>query len=431
MDLPAARRALDEGVITSTDLVEAGIRRAAEVDPTLHAIAWLDAARARRLAALADAAPRDARRGSLHGIPIGIKDVFDTAGIPTENGSALFAGRVPAESAQVVTALERSGAIVFAKTVTTPLSFLAPGPTTNPWNVGHTPGGSSMGSAAAVAARIIPGAIGTQSSGSVIRPAAFCGVVGFKPTGGRLSGKGVLDFSRTLDQVGSFARSIEGVAMLCAAMAGDVIERWWAGPAAARPRFAAIRTSDWPLADQAMRDRFDADIALLRKAGARVDVPELPAGLDDASALVRTIVAYEAAASLGAMVADAPDKVSDQARAFFADGARITTSQYEEARAIRLRLIDAFTEWIADYDAVLTPPAIGEAPGLETTGDPRFCARWSLVGAPAIVIPTGAGPTGLPLGLQLVGRPERDASLVRIAAWTEQQLPPPMYVNAR
>jgi Asp-tRNA(Asn)/Glu-tRNA(Gln) amidotransferase A subunit family amidase len=146
---------------------------------------------------------------------------------------------------------------------------------------------------------------------------------------------------------------------------------------------------------------------------------------------VRTIVAYEAAASLGAMVADAPDKVSDQARAFFADGARIMTSQYEEARAIRLRLIDAFTEWIADYDAVLTPPAIGEAPGLETTGDPRFCARWSLVGAPAIVIPTGAGPTGLPLGLQLVGRPERDASLVRIAAWTEQQLPPPMYVNAR
>ena len=358
-------------------------------------------------------------------MPVGVKDIYDTAGIPTESGSRLFKGRVPDRDADMVRALTDSGAIIVGKTVTAELAFLHPGKTRNPYDRERTPGGSSMGSAAAVAAGVIPGAIGSQTNGSVIRPGAFCGAVGFKPTGGRLSTGGALEFSKTLDQVGAFAGNVASVARLAAALAGDALDEWWTGRADHAPRFAAVRTSDWDAADDAMRTRFQADVDALASDGGPIEWPALPEGLDEAPGLIQTVMAYESARVFGPLADARPEDVSEKARAFFARGKAIATVEYDGAIRERLRLIAAFNEWAAQYDAVLTIPAVGEAPGLDTTGDPRFCSRWTFVGAPALVIPTGLGPSGLPLGLQLVGARGSDRRLLAAAAWAETLLPKP------
>jgi len=358
-------------------------------------------------------------------VPVGVKDIFDTAGVPTENGSALFRGRVPERSSTAVGALEGAGAIVIGKTVTAELAFLTPGPTRNPYRLDRTPGGSSMGSAAAVAAGVVPGAIGSQTNGSTIRPGAFSGAVGFKPTGGRLSTAGALEFSKTLDQVGTFAGDVASVARLTAATSGDPLEEWWSGPAERPPRLAAVRTSDWDAAEDAMQTRFQADVDELATEGGPIEWPALPEGLEDAPALIQIVMAYESARILGPLADAQPQDVSEKARAFFARGRETPTEDYERTIHDRLGLIAAFNEWAARYDAILTPPAIGEAPTCETTGDPRFCSRWTFVGAPALVIPTGLGPSGLPLGLQLVGARGSDRRLLAAAAWAEARLPKP------
>ena len=359
-------------------------------------------------------------------MPVGVKDIFDTAQVPTEHGCRLYAGRVPQRSAAAVRSLEDAGAIVVGKTVTAELAFLTPGSTRNPYDLGRTSGGSSMGSAAAVSAAVIPAAIGSQTNGSTIRPAAFCGIVGFKPTGGRISTEGALEFSRTLDQVGTFAGDVASVARVAAATSGDPLAEWWTAPAGEAPRLAAVRTSEWDRADDAMQARFQADVDLLASTGGPIEWPALPDGLDDAPAVIRTLMAYESARSLGPETIGRTDAVSAQALAFFADGRAITDDEYQRALRERLRLVAAFNTWAERYDAILTPPAIGEAPGPETTGDARFCSRWTLVGAPAVVIPTGLGPAGLPLGLQLVGARGTDRQLLAAAAWAERRLPGPV-----
>ena len=421
-DLAYAAEAIRRRELSSAELIDACLDRYAATESVLHAFAWLDPDRARWLARERDA---DDSRGLLHGVPVGVKDIFDTAGIPTENGSALFRGRVPERSSEPVRALEAAGAIVIGKTVTAELAFLDPGPTRNPYGLDRTPGGSSMGSAAAVAARVIPGAIGSQTNGSTIRPAAFSGVLGFKPTGGRLSTAGALEFSATLDQVGAFAGDVASVARLTAALSGDALDEWWSAPAARPPRLAAVRTSDWDAAADAMQIRFQADVDELASEGGPIEWPALPEGLDEAPALIQTIMAYESARSLGPLAEARPEDVSRQARAFFARGRGIGADDYERVIRERLRLIAAFNEWAAPYDAILTVPATGEAPGVETTGDPRFCSRWTFVGAPALSLPTGLGPSGLPLGLQLVGARGSDRRLLAAAAWAETLLPAP------
>jgi amidase len=246
--------------------------------------------------------------------------------------------------------------------------------------------------------------------------------VGFKPTFGRLPRDGMLEFSRTLDHPGGFARSVAEVARLAAAMAGEPSGRWWSedpGP----PRFAALRTTDWAEADEAARHRFQTDVDRLAAAGGPIDWPTPPEGLDDAPALVRTIMLFEAARALGEDVGRHPELVSETARRALAEGAAISRETYEAAIRERERLVGAFSAWAARYDAVLTPPALGEAPGPETTGDPRCCSRWSLTGAPAVTIPTGLGPHRLPLGLQLVAAPGDDRRLLAAAAWAEARLP--------
>jgi Asp-tRNA(Asn)/Glu-tRNA(Gln) amidotransferase A subunit family amidase len=432
--LEQTHAAVAGGETTSATLVEAALERAGAVEPWLRAFVWLDPARARRLAVAADDATAAARAagatgalGALHGVPVGVKDIVDTAGVPTEHGSPLFAGRVPADSADVVRLLEAAGAVVLGKTVTTEVAYFHPGRTTNPWNRERTPGGSSMGSAAAVAAGIVPAALGTQTNGSIIRPAAFCGVVGFKPTFGRLSRAGMLTFSETLDQPGGFTRSVADAAWLAAVLAGEPLTAWWnaaAGrPGASGPRLAVARTADWPAAAPAQRARFEADLAALAAAGARIEEPAPPAGFEASPATHRTIMTYEGHRNLAATVAAAPERASETLRRFLAEGAAVAPAGHAAALAARERLIADYAVWAEPYDAVLTPPATGEAPAPETTGDPRFCTRWTLLGAPAIVLPTGLGPAGLPLGLQLAGVPGADRRLLAAAAWVERTLP--------
>jgi len=279
-----------------------------------------------------------------------------------------------------------------------------------------------MGSAAAVAAGVVPGAVGSQTNGSVIRPAAFCGVVGAKPTYGRISLEGVMPFAPTLDHAGTFTRTVEGAAWLCAAMARQPLEAWWSGLPAVPPRLAAIRTRDWEHATEPARDAFQRAIDALAAAGRAIEWPPLPQGLDEAVPVLRTIMAKECVATIGAAIRRAPALASDVANALVAEGEAIAEEAYRGALRERDRLIAALAEWARPYDAILTLPATGEAPTLETTGDPRFCSRWSLTGAPAVTIPIGRGPAGLPLGLQLVGAPGDDRRLFGAAAWAERVL---------
>ncbi len=357
-------------------------------------------------------------------MPIGVKDIMDTAGIPTECGTAILAGRVPERTAMAVARLEAAGAILLGKTITAELAYYHPGPTVNPYDRSRTPGGSSMGSAAAVAAGIVAGATGTQTNGSVIRPAAFCGVVGFKPSLGRIPLDDVLPFAPTLDTAGAFATTVETVALLAAVMAGDEPATWLIA-APQRPRFAIVRTSDWERAAPHACARFDAACDAISRAGANVELSDPPADLDRAVAALRVIQIVEGARNVGPIVDRAAGLASAELRALIAEGRRAPEATYRAALDLRTRLLPAYAAFAAGYDAILTLPAAGEAPGIETTGDPRFCSRWTLVGAPAITIPTGLGPHGLPLGLQLVGVAGEDARLLAAAAWVEARLPRP------
>jgi len=422
-DLPAAARAIRQRLTTSRAVVEAALKAYDEREPVLRAFAWLDRDRALRLAGEADRrGASGASLGELHGVPIGVKDIYDTAGIPTENGTPLYRGRVPDRNAAAVEALEEAGAIVLGKTVTTELAFFHPGPTTNPHDPSRTPGGSSMGSAAAVAAGIVPGAIGSQTNGSVIRPAAFCGVVGFKPTYARIPLDGVMPFAPTLDHAGTFTRTVAGAALLAAVLSREPLDRWWSGIATDPPRFAAIRTRDWERASPAARERFQQTVDALAAAGNAIEWPALPTGIDEAVPVLRTIMARESVGTIGEAIRRDPSLASDVAKALVVEGEGIPEPVYRDALVDRDRLIADFAGWADPYDAVLTLPALGEAPSPETTGDPVFCSRWTLLGAPAITIPVGRGPAGLPLGLQLVAPPGDDRRLLGAAAWAEHTL---------
>jgi amidase len=395
----------------------ASLAAAAAWEPTLHAFAWLDPDDIR---ARAHVRPRG---GPLDGVPVAVKDIFDTAGTPTEYGSPLFAGRVPARSAEAVRRIEAAGAVILGKTVTAELAYYSPGPTTNPWLSTHTPGGSSMGSAAAVAARIAPLALGTQTNGSVIRPAAFCGVVGLKPTSGRLPREGVLSFSPSLDQVGLFADTVARGAQACAILAGESRELWWSGAATQPPKVGITRPPEWDECTPAMRAAFDTAIERLAGSGATaVDLP-MPPTLSDSIGLHQTIMAVEAARNIAPLVAPHEDRCSAQLRALLVRGRSTTPRAYEAALESQAELRHTFARWIENVDAVLTLAALGEAPELDTTGDPRCCTRWTLIGAPAIALPCGLGAKGLPLAVQLVGPRQADLQLTSVAAWVQARLP--------
>jgi len=393
-------------------------------EDTVQAWQWLDRERALELARSADPAATPWKAAHpLHGIPLGVKDNFLTSGIPTEMGCKAYQGFIPNESADLVVRLENAGALMLGKTVSTEAAFMVPAKTHNPWNSEHTPGGSSSGSAAAVAAGFVAAAIGTQTNGSVIRPAAFCGIVGYKPSQGMLSARGVIPFAPSLDQPGVFARSVADAALLASCLTP---RRSTIAPDATMlkspPRLAAVRSPVWYLAQAEQRAQFDTDVARLRKAGAIIDIIEIPGEFDGAHKIHRTISLFEAALASRKVRAHYRDTFSDYLNSALDEGDAIDDADYRDAMKRRGQLQHSLATFLdRGYSAIITPPAPGEAPAtLEITGDPGFCTIWTLMGTPAITIPTGKGPDGMPLGLQLVGAVEEENYLLATAAWCER-----------
>jgi Asp-tRNA(Asn)/Glu-tRNA(Gln) amidotransferase A subunit family amidase len=423
----AMAAALGDGRVSSEDLVRACLDRIDAVDGEVRAWAFLDPD-----LALAQARESDARRaagaalGSFDGVPVGVKDIFDTHDMPTENGSILHEGRRPEADAAVVALLRAAGAVVMGKTVTTEFAMFTPRKTRNPHDPTRTPGGSSSGSAAAVAAFMVPLAIGSQTAGSVIRPAAFCGVYGYKPSHGLISRNGVLALSRPLDHVGVFARNLSDIARFGESlMVHDPRDPdMTAGPAPAlsaavaeagpTPRLAFATTA---LADRLEPTTITAFEALAASLGDRVVAVGLPAVFDDAFDQHRLVMEHDIARSLEAEYERDSDALSPRLREIVVSGRRTDEADYRRALDRRAACRAALDDLLADYDAVLTPTAPGEAPSLETTGDPAFCVPWTFCGAPAISLPILRGPAGLPIGAQLVGRFGDDTGLLRTARW--------------
>jgi len=405
-------------------LMRSCLARIAARDAQVQAWAHIDHERAMTLAESADAAASE-ERGALHGVPLAIKDIIDVAGMPTRYGSRIYESAASAvESAECVQALERAGAIPIGKSVTTEFAYYTPGKTRNPWNPAHTPGGSSMGSAASVACGMVPGALGTQTNGSVIRPAAFCGAVGYKPSLGSVSNHGTLDPWPTLDHTGVFARNVGDAALLASVVAKPgVIAPVVLMPAHAL-KLAVVRSPVWGLTERSQRDALENNAAALGRAGATVDTAELPRMFEAAHKVQRTIMAYEGARHFGELRRRHRDLMSARFNALVDEGAGIAERDYRSALAATQDLRLAYSAFIAPFDALITPPAPGEAPAtLEETGSPAFCTIWTLLGVPAITIPVGLGPAGVPLGLQVVGAAGEDDRTLASAAWCESHLP--------
>ena len=439
-----ARQAADglgEGRFSATALAQACLDQIAAREPEVGAWTYLDPEQVLAQARRADEARAAGRRlGHLHGLPVGIKDIIDTADMPTENGTSLHAGRRSQNDARLVELLRAAGAVIMGKTVTTELATYAPGKTRNPHDLEHTPGGSSSGSAAAVAAGMVPLALGTQTNGSVIRPASFCGVFGFKPSRGLLSCRGILRQSPSLDQPGLFARSVEDLALLGEALmeaapdshVNTALLAVCAEEPPTPPRLAFVRTSLWPRADDEVRGGLEKLVARLR-----AHVKELPTPVIAESVLDwhKTVMEADIAANYAAEY-----EQSEQGEHGKAGAARLSASlrdQIERGRAIAAgdyraalaripEVTAALDSLFGECDAIITPAVAGAAPrGLDSTGSPMFCTLWTFCGMPAISLPLlragndlhpGLHP-GLPIGVQLVGRVGDDARLLRTARW--------------
>lgn len=421
--------AIVAGEITAEEAASSCLERISGIDETIQAWAFLDPAHALRQAEAADLARRLGKPlGPLHGIPIGVKDIIDTADMPTENGSRLHSGRRPEADAAVVSLLREAGAVILGKTVTTEFAVYSPGKTRNPYDPERTPGGSSSGSAAAVSAGMVPIALGTQTNGSIIRPASFCGVFGYKPSFGLISRRGILRQSEHLDHVGFFARDLADLAMVAEPLitydARDPGMRPQARPRLrellaeappAPPRIAFVRTPIWELADADTAAAFDELVASL---GERVEEIALPAAYGRAIDVHRTILEAGLAYNLKGERERGDQEMSASLREMIDRGGEIRAVDYMKALRDRSILIAALEEIFEWFDAILTPAAAGEAPkGLGSTGNPAFCTTWTLCGTPAITLPILQGANGMPLGAQLVGQHGDDARLMRTARW--------------
>ena len=419
-DVATLAPALASGALSVRTLVEALFARIDATEPTLHAWAHLDRAFALADAARLDAVPIEAR-GAVFGIPLGVKDIVDTAAMPTQLGSPVGAGRRPAEDATCIARWRAADGLVLGKTVTTEFAFMHPSPATNPWSPRHTPGGSSAGSAAAVALAQVPAAIGTQTNGSVIRPAAYCGVVGFKPTLDRIPFDGIAVFSPIFDTVGTMTRSVADAAIVAHALAPSIARD--VAPRDRPPRLALLERFPWnptledegALADAAER---------LREAGAEVVPVAFPDALERARDVQRTIMLAEAAREFAGVQSRDRARLSTILNDALDAGRATGDDALAHARASRRAMIATATAWLSDYDALVAPSAPGPAPeGLGTTGDPSFCTFASLCGFPAITLPVGRSTAGLPLGMQLVGLGGEDDALLSVARWCESALP--------
>ncbi len=430
-----AGRAIAAGDLTSRDLVGACLARVEARDDAVGAWAFLDAEMA-----LAQAAARDAARkigsalGPLHGVPVGLKDIIDTADMPTENGSRLFQGRRPAVDSDIARLLRQAGAVIMGKTVTTEFALTGVGKTRNPHDPGRTPGGSSSGSAASVADFQVPLAVGTQTGGSMIRPASYCGVHGFKPTFGTISRAGMFSLARCLDTPGVYGRSLEDLAMIADVLmqpaAGDfdmrpdpnagILAALAKGAPASAPRIAAVKGPMWAAVEPYM-DGIFADV--LERLGPAAREVEMTGVFDTALDCHNTVMIGNLAANIGDYCRGHPDLVMEETRRRAAAGYDLLAGDYIAAYEYRDTVTRAVERMFEHADVIVTMSATGEAPvGLQGTGNAIFQKIWTLVGAPSLTLPLLQGPNKMPIGLQAIGRPGGDAALFRAARWIEENI---------
>jgi Asp-tRNA(Asn)/Glu-tRNA(Gln) amidotransferase A subunit family amidase len=412
----AAAARIRRGECSSLALVEACLARLRALEPGVLAWAHVDADGALAAARERDAEARAGRpRGPLHGVPVGIKDIVDVAGLPTTAGAREFAHTRPVRDSGAVARLRAAGAVILGKTHTTQFAFRDPAPTRNPWNPAHTPGGSSSGSAAAVAARMVPGAIGSQTVGSILRPAAFCGVVGLKGPHGLVPVDGVVPLAWSLDHVGPFARSVADTALMLGVLADRVLE-----PADVRGPRLAIGRQLFDRAEPGLRRHLDSVVEQLRAAGAQVSEVTLPPAFAEIHAAGQVVLEVEAATyHQPAFAKHAADYGPGMAEMIPRGLARLAT-EYVAANRARLAFREVMIPLLEDHDALLSPTAPGSAPaGLGWTGDASLCAPWSSAGVPSISLPTGIDAAGLPLALQLVQAPGGLERLLGAATWCE------------
>lgn len=422
----AAADAIAKGEISSVELVTAYLDQIAAKDAEIQAFQVLDREHALQQAAHADTLRKEGKGvGRLHGVPVAVKDIIDTADMPTEHGSRVFAGRQPEKDALCVANLRAAGAVILGKTVTTELATLQPSRTRNPHNTAHTPGGSSAGSAAAVASAMAPLALGTQTIGSIIRPAAFCGVVGYKPTLGLVPRTGVMEQATSLDTIGGMARTVDDVALLVELMQGPDL----ADPGAlggARPPLLATARQDWPLppmfafvkthawehADASTHEAFGELVEQLGPQVTEVTIDHTTAAGVEAARIVNRV---ELAAIFGPVMDRKPDLFGEKVAAMIEDGRRISGVQYLDALNARHKYTETVEDILVNHGTILTPAALGVAPkGLDSTGDPVFCALWTYLGMPAVTLPL-LEVDGMPMGVQLVGARRDDGRLLRTA----------------
>ena len=429
MSAAEAAAAIQSGETTSEELVQACLDHIATLEDSVGAWAHLDPEYALQQARDADLQRRSGMSvGPLHGVPVGVKDIFDTRDMPTEDGTVLHAGRTPAYDATAVALLREAGAVIMGKTVTTELAVYAPGKTRNPHDPARTPGGSSSGSAAAVAAHMVPLAIGTQTNGSVIRPASYCGVFGYKPSHGLISRYRVLQQSRALDQVGVFGRTVADVALLAEQLMGfderdpDMRPRsrpnltgTATGEPLVPPRLAFVKTPAWDQADKDVQDAFAELMEFLGDEAEELDLSDL---LENAVNWHRTIMEADLARSFRREYERGKESLSATLREMIERGQQCLAMDYNEALEQIPVLNSALDEILLEYDAIITPATTGEAPaGLESTGSPVFCTPWTLCGMPSISVPILQGSNGMPIGVQMTAARNDDARLLRTANW--------------
>lgn len=408
-----ALQAMRNGRLTPAALVEACLARIEADEPRVRAFAHYDAA------AVRGTPPRS---GRLAGIPIGVKDVLDTADAPSQYGSPIWQGHRPRADAACVAWARSEGAVVMGKTVTTEFATRKPGPTTNPHHAGHTPGGSSSGSAAGVAAHFFPLAFGTQTAGSIIRPAAYCGIVGYKPSFGLIARLGMKVMSESLDTIGVMARSVTD----CALFAGAVSGRDLGDPDRATGTAPRIGLCPGPAGAEATPETMallESVAARLAAAGATIVSRPLPDAYAALAAAQPLVMNAESAASMGWELTTQRSGISDGLLEKLDWGAAQGGAALDEARTVMAQLGTSFAGVMEDVDILLTPSAQGEAPhGLEWTGDPVFNAPWTALHVPCVTLPAGTGPAGLPLGVQIVGAKGTDRATLAWAGWVAAQL---------
>src|SRR5579863_4829850 len=420
--LPATTlaRLVDSGELSAEAVMRSCLDRIGEREPVVRAWVHLDQAQA---VAAARACDRSAKGGVLRGVPFGVKDIFDTADMPSGYGSPIYTGCRPSFDASAVSLPRAAGAILLGKTVTTEFANRHPGPTSNPHNPAYSPGGSSSGSAAAVADFMAPLALGTQTGGSVIRPAAYCGVVGFKPSYGLFPPAGMHMNTDSLDTVGAMARSVEDIALFRAALMAIPYEP----PVMPErpPRLALCRTPHWDRARPEGKAALEAAAARLGAAGAQIVDSELPADCADISAIQSRHSYYEAPRNHAPELHRHAPLLSDDllANGRIAAGRKLSLDAFRAAWRDADRMRAAAGQWAGGFDAILTLPAPGQAPrGLASTGDAVFNSLWTMLYMPCLTLPAGAGPDGLPVGIQLVGRRHDDRRLLDIGLWVERHL---------